>query len=324
MLHIANAAALPHKCIPMGALTRVRRLVFQRLLVQRLAIIVTVLTCATSVALGREQALPKSRPAAAPPAAPAPWPRAAPVIERKPIIPMEEFAAEPDLTTTAKVTDSKPEEPSACRMRIADRIAIIQALPDLAGPGDCGADDVVKLEAVIMPDKSRVTLRPAATLRCTMAEVVATWIREDLTASVAALGSAIRSLDNYASYDCSGRNRVAGAKISEHGMANAIDIRGIHLANGTFAGFTDRNFARDFRETIRKQTCDRFTTVLGPGSDGHHETHIHVDLAQRRGGYRLCQWNVLAPADRSQLSHQQGTANANAVPVPRPRPQEAP
>ena len=222
---------------------------------------------------------------------------------------MEVFAAEPDPGTTSKVADSKPEEPSACRMRIADRIAVIEPLPELAGPGDCGATDVVKLEAIIMPDKSRVTLTPAATLRCTMAEAVAVWVREDLTASVAALGSAIRSLDNYASYDCRGRNRVAGAKISEHGMANAIDIRGVHLANGKFAGFTDRNFAREFRETVRQQTCARFTTVLGPGSDGHHETHIHVDLAQRRGGYRLCQWNVLAAAED--------------VPLPRPRPQEA-
>ncbi len=223
---------------------------------------------------------------------------------------MEVFAAEPEAEATAKVADSKPDEPSACRIRIADRIAVIEPLPALAGPGDCGATDVVKLEAVIMPDKSRVTLTPAATLRCTMAEAVATWVREDLKASVAALGSAIRSLDNYASYDCRGRNRVAGARISEHGMANAIDFRGVHLANGKFAGFTDRSFVRDFREAVRKQACDRFTTVLGPGSDGHHETHIHVDLAERRGGYRLCQWNVLAPVDE--------------VPLPRPRPQEAP
>ena len=222
---------------------------------------------------------------------------------------MEEFAAEPDLTTTAKVADSKPEEPSACRIRIADKIAVVEPLPQLTGPGDCGATDVVKLEAVIMADKSKVPLTPAAVLRCTMAEAVALWIREDLTASAATLGSTIRSLDNYASYDCRGRNRVAGAKISEHGMANAIDIRGIHLANGKFAGFTDRNFTRDFRETVRQQTCSRFTTVLGPGSDGHHESHIHVDLAQRRGGYRLCQWNVLAAAED--------------VPLPRPRPHEA-
>jgi hypothetical protein len=313
-----NAAASLNNCqgrhlpaqmqLGMGISKHVRRLFFQHLFV-----IVTVLTCATGAAHAREKA-PRSKPAAAPATAPAQWPPAtvAPATERKraPVIPMEEFAAESDPSTTAKVVDSKPDEPSACRIRIADRIAVIEPLPELAGPGDCGATDVVKLNAIIMPDNSRVTLTPAATLRCTMAEAVATWVREDLTASVAAFGSAIRNLDNYASYDCRGRNRIAGAKISEHGMANAIDIRGIHLANGKFAGFTDRNFARDFRETVRKQACSRFTTVLGPGSDGHHETHIHVDLAERRGGYRLCQWNVLAAVDE--------------VPLPRPRPQEAP
>lgn len=294
----------------MGISTRVQRSVFQRLFV-----IMTLLSCAAWPGFAREIMQPRPRPAAAPKAVPAQSPTATPAPEedRKthvPVIPMEVFAAEPDPGTTSKVTDTKPEEPSACRMRIADRIAVVEPLPVLAGPGDCGATDVVKLEAIIMPDKSRVTLTPAATLRCTMAEAVATWVREDLTASVAALGSAIRNLDNYASYDCRGRNRIAGAKISEHGMANAIDIRGIQLANGKFAGFTDRNFARDFRETVRKQACNRFTTVLGPGSDGHHETHIHVDLAERRGGYRLCQWNVVAPVDE--------------VPLPRPRPREAP
>jgi hypothetical protein len=30
--------------------------------------------------------------------------------------------------------------------------------------------------------------------------------------------------------------------------------------------------------------------VLGPGADPAHEFHLHVDLAERRNGYRLCQW----------------------------------
>jgi hypothetical protein len=29
--------------------------------------------------------------------------------------------------------------------------------------------------------------------------------------------------------------------------------------------------------------------VLGPGSDAFHDDHLHLDLAERRGGYRLCQ-----------------------------------
>lgn len=224
-------------------------------------------------------------------------------------VPMEAFAAEADPQPASETANGKPEEPSACQLRVADKIAVIEPLPSLAGPGDCGATDVVRLEAIIQSDKSRVTLSPPATMRCTMAEALANWVREDLTATTAQLGAAPRMLDNYASYDCRGRNRVAGARISQHGLANAIDVRGVHLANGRFASFTDRKLDRAFREAVRKSICERFTTVLGPGSDGHHEDHIHMDLAERRGGYRLCQWNVLDPA--------------NEIPLPRPRPKEA-
>jgi hypothetical protein len=58
--------------------------------------------------------------------------------------------------------------------------------------------------------------------------------------------------------------------------------------------------------------CGRFTTVLGPGSDGYHETHIHVDLAERRGGYRMCQWDVRDPAPVAAVE--------TAIPLPPPRP----
>jgi hypothetical protein len=232
-------------------------------------------------------------------------------------VPMEVFAAEPDPRAPDESADAGPEKPSACQIRVADKIAVIEPLPALGGPGDCGATDVVRLEAIIQPDKSRVAVNPPATMRCTMAEAVAVWVREDLTASTAELGSPPQTLDNYASYDCRGRNRVAGARISQHGLANAIDIRGVRLSDGRFVSFTDRKLGRGFREAVRKSVCERFTTVLGPGSDGHHEDHIHMDLAERRGGYRLCQWNVLDPADEVSKSAPKD------VPLPRPRPKEA-
>ena len=39
--------------------------------------------------------------------------------------------------------------------------------------------------------------------------------------------------------------------------------------------------AKEFRERVRAAACGRFSTVLGPGSDGYHESHIHLDLAER-------------------------------------------
>jgi hypothetical protein len=214
--------------------------------------------------------------------------------------PMEAFAADPEPVS------APPAQASVCQLRIGGEIAVIEAQPPMMGPGDCVATDVVKLQAIILKDKSQVAVTPPATVRCSLAEALAHWVRDDVTAAVAGLGGAVRTLDNYASFDCRGRNRVAGAKISEHGMANAIDIRGVALTNGRFAGLTDRSLSKNFREAMKQSVCARFTTVLGPGSDGHHETHIHMDLAERRGGYRLCQWNVLDPTPD--------------IPLPRPRP----
>jgi len=49
------------------------------------------------------------------------------------------------------------------------------------------------------------------------------------------------------------------------------------------------------RENVLRSACARFSTVLGPGSDGYHEDHIHLDLMERRNNYRICQWDVWDP-----------------------------
>ena len=87
---------------------------------------------------------------------------------------------------------------------------------------------------------------------------------------------------------CSARSR-------EHGKANAIDLRGFTLQDGRYIHLTDMKADKPLREGARKSACTRFTTVLGPGSDGYHEEHIHIDLAERRNDYRLCQWDVREP-----------------------------
>ena len=65
--------------------------------------------------------------------------------------------------------------------------------------------------------------------------------------------------------------------LSEHGKANALDVRAIKLANGRSIGLTDRSMPRDVRERVLHSVCARFSTVLGPGSDWYHEDHIHLD-----------------------------------------------
>ncbi|MGC2437621.1 MAG: extensin family protein [Pseudolabrys sp.] len=119
------------------------------------------------------------------------------------------------------------------------------------------------------------------------------------------------ALHAYDDFECRGRNRVAGAKLSEHGKGNAVDLRSFVLADGRVLTLTDVTVAKDFRDELRDSACHRFTTVLGPGSDSSHESHIHLDLIERRGGYRMCQWDVRPPPI---------TEVASRVPLPLPRP----
>ena len=188
-----------------------------------------------------------------------------------------------------------PPTPSACRLALTNAVAIAPSIPDIHGPGGCGGEDLVRLEAVVLPDKRQVVLKPAAILRCAMASAVADWIRSDIAPLTASLGGVVSDLDNFDSFECRGRNRVAGAKLSEHGRANALDVRALKLANGESIGLTDRTVPRELRESVLRSVCARFSTVLGPGSDGYHEDHIHLDLMDRRNNYRICEWSVWDP-----------------------------
>src|SRR3954447_17879883 len=239
---------------------------------------------------------------------PKPRPSEAPGIEEKPIEGKPEEAEKP----AAEKTEPAPPPRSACRLALTEAIAIAPSIPAINGPGSCGGDDLVRLEAVVLPDRRQVAVKPAAILRCAMAAAVADWVRTDMAPFAQSLGTTLSDLDNFDSFECRGRNRVSGAKLSEHGRANAIDIRALKFANGHSLSLTDRGAAREQREAVLRSVCARFTTVLGPGSDWYHEDHIHLDLAERRGGYRICQWNVYDPMP----------AIAPLLPVERP--EEAP
>jgi hypothetical protein len=128
-----------------------------------------------------------------------------------------------------------------------------------------------------------------------MASAIADWIRSDIAPLASSLGSVISGLDNFDSFECRGRNRVLGAQLSEHGRANALDVRALKLANGQSISLTDRAVSRELRESMLHSACARFTTVLGPGADWYHEDHIHLDLMERHNNYKICQWNVWDP-----------------------------
>jgi hypothetical protein len=245
--------------------------------------IVLCLLAACDLALAKEVPLPRAKPLSA-----AHPPSLVPVHE---VLPLHDAEA----------------WPSDCALRLAV-IARFAHQPSLNGPGQCGASDVVRLEGIIMPNNAVVSVMPAATLGCPIAEAVAQWVRNDLGPAMAEFDSSPAAVTNHGSYDCRGRNYDPRAKISEHGRGNALDLGPIRLTNGAVMDLTKKSTPQGVRQRLRDAACHRFNTVLGPGSDSYHANHIHVDLAERTNGYKMCQWDVREPETVAE------------VPIPLPKP----
>jgi hypothetical protein len=106
-------------------------------------------------------------------------------------------AAGPDFDT-ADVTSA----PSDCNQRL-NAIAAIELLPRLIGPGDCGGRDMIELNAALLPNRRRIEVKPAAVLRCEMAESFAAWLRDEASADITTLGAALRGVGM-----CTSRRRL--------------------------------------------------------------------------------------------------------------------
>ncbi len=138
-----------------------------------------------------------------------------------------------------------------------------------------------------------VALDKPQILNCATAYTASQWLTDVVQpAAQANFGARVVQIDVPSAYACRPRNNVRGAKLSEHGFGNAIDVSRFTLEDGrtidVLHGWSGSADERQFLRTVRSEACGRFSTVLGPGSDPHHRDHIHLDLQQQRGGGPYC------------------------------------
>lgn len=186
--------------------------------------------------------------------------------------------------------------PALCKALVEEKTILAERAPPVPVQDGCSLPVPVRISAVRLADGNLAALSPPAIMRCEAVAAVAQWVREDIGPAVAALGTRLETVRVADSYQCRTRNRRKGAQISEHGQGNAFDTYGFVLADGRALTVKGSQMPVDFQTDLKASACKRFTTVLGPGSDGYHEDHIHVDLAVRRLDIRLCKWNIKAPA----------------------------
>lgn len=184
---------------------------------------------------------------------------------------------------------------AACRLALSLLGTVYEELLPLADADnpDCGIARPIRVER-ILPD---LTLQGGAVMRCDTARALGFWARDFLRPAAATLPGAPRptGLQLGTTYDCRARIGTGdpAPKLSEHALGNAIDIAAFEFAGAPALPVQPREETGDraeaFQRAVRGAACLFFTTVLGPGANAAHANHLHLDVAARRGGWRLCE-----------------------------------
>lgn len=154
-------------------------------------------------------------------------------------------------------------------------------LPDEDKPGQCRVANAVQLLDFGVPTSG------LGAMTCQVADRYTSWVMTDVEdAARRRFGANVVRIESFGTYSC--RNIAGTGNISEHGLANAVDIAAFRLSNGRrisvlddwSGGGAEARFLRD----VTDSACERFGTVLTPDYNQAHRDHLHLDMASRRFG----------------------------------------
>ena len=170
-----------------------------------------------------------------------------------------------------------------CHVDLARERVAFRVLPDQRFGGGCSALGAVQLTEIGTP----VTNLGAMT--CPLARQFARWVRESVQpAAEQWFEQPVRRVETFGTYACRSVNSQPGARLSEHGFANAVDVSAFVLGDGRrvtvqegWNGDSDR--VKRFLRQVHEGGCRRFNIGLSPDSDAYHYNHLHFDMG--RGPY---------------------------------------
>ncbi|MBB3952030.1 extensin family protein [Aureimonas jatrophae] len=178
------------------------------------------------------------------------------------------------------------EDAKACEDELRARGARFEVRPTISD-GDCGVLQPVELTKL----SNGVTISGKTQFLCRTALALDIWVADGVAPAAAKElgGRTVASLADISTYQC--RARASESRISEHSRGSAIDIGAITLSDdhvirveAQAPGSAEDRFLAD----IRRAACGPFRTVLGPGTDSDHGTHLHLDIAARTNEATYC------------------------------------
>jgi hypothetical protein len=200
-----------------------------------------------------------------------------------------------DPTVEAKADPAPPPADEAaldvCETELKTLGAQFERRKPIDGEGLCGLAAPYTV-AAIAPG---VRLTPDTEMSCAAALATSKWVTKAVLPAVEALGPdiSLTRITHASTYVCRKRNNQSGGRMSEHALGGAIDISRFDFDGRAPLPIVPRagkgTIEEAFQRAVRAGACLYFTTVLGPGSDGYHDDHLHFDVIRRPRGYRLCQ-----------------------------------
>ncbi len=183
------------------------------------------------------------------------------------------------------------DDPAQCRALLAGAGASDIAAPPRRSGVDCGYDDGMRLSAA----GRGAGFAPAGLITsCPVAAALLLFDRQVLQpAARRHFGQAATAIDHAGSYSCRRLYGRPDGPFSTHATADAVDIIGVRLADGSQVSVLRDWDAvgpkQAFLRELRDGACRLFATTLSPDYNAAHADHLHLDLAARGGsGWTLC------------------------------------
>ena len=183
------------------------------------------------------------------------------------------------------------DQPAQCRALLA-----AAGIGDIPAPSKRDSDQCGYADGMRLAETGRTTAFAPEGLvtACPVAAAIGLLERDALQPAAARhFGSRVAAVEHAGSYSCRRLYGRGDGQFSEHATADAVDIIGFRLTDGTRI-----SVARDwespgpkaaFLRDVRDGACGLFATVLSPDYNAAHADHLHLDQATRgKMGWSLC------------------------------------
>jgi len=186
----------------------------------------------------------------------------------------------PNLLTPLKLRRLQQDR-TLCEQALVTAPLRYVVVPDSTPEPGCPVENSVRVQG------SDVRFNGPFLATCPLAAAYAMFELHGLQPTAQAVfGQPVVRIDHFGSFAC--RNIARSNRRSQHASANALDMAGFHLKDGTRITVArdwqgDGDKARFLRQ-VRDAACKAFNVTLGPEYNAAHHDHFHVDM----GGFGMC------------------------------------